>query len=454
MTQCTSKSKEYVDYNCYHCLKDKFYGCYVVQDAKPYLNKALNSTFRNIPKFSDAEKLLIWILKHLSCTRVFYDGFINMPCKYINYWLNKKVQGVYPYDYNLKFDIFKKFVEDFYPVVEGYNNFKSCMNNIKFLDDDDDEYEKNDMLYTLYNMYDELKMIHEAVYIERNTCGIIHKITILANDIARRYENDDKFIKVLRDLRDEIKNGKGEYKRLCASKLEQLNKMVTQEAFPDKVPVTETPKETLQSSGSLDQSNLQPLAQLSEKGIGNQPGENVDLQASARTVQLSSGERLTQLPHERSPPEAQRPMGSSLGVSHHENSRHAGDSHEYISEPSLFPGEQYEQSRGAHSRSKYTGYNSVEKGITTGVTTPTDGTQSYLEGFKGTITGVLGSVDPGPVLVVSGGMGALFLLFKLDLSLEEEEDDSVKFLELLEDLHQEISQIFMNMKVGILDMVQ
>ncbi|SCA60305.1 hypothetical protein, conserved [Plasmodium vivax] len=45
-------------------------------------------------------------------------------------------------------------------------------------------------------------------------------------------------------------------------------------------------------------------------------------------------------------------------------------------------------------------------------------------------------------------------ILQLDPSLEEEEDDSVKFLELLEDFHQEISEIFRNMVVGMLDIVK
>ncbi|KMZ77165.1 hypothetical protein PVIIG_05641 [Plasmodium vivax India VII] len=45
-------------------------------------------------------------------------------------------------------------------------------------------------------------------------------------------------------------------------------------------------------------------------------------------------------------------------------------------------------------------------------------------------------------------------ILQLDPSLEEEEDDSVKFLELLEDFHQEISDIFRNMVVGMLDIVK
>ncbi|KMZ95226.1 hypothetical protein PVMG_05144 [Plasmodium vivax Mauritania I] len=76
---------------------------------------------------------------------------------------------------------------------------------------------------------------------------------------------------------------------------------------------------------------------------------------------------------------------------------------------------------------------------------------SEAKGFStitDTITGFISEVQPAPILGVSGGMGALFLLFK------EEDDESVKFLVVLEDLHQENSQFFMNMKVGILDMVQ
>ncbi|KMZ76997.1 hypothetical protein PVIIG_06190 [Plasmodium vivax India VII] len=437
MKKCSSISKDHIDYNYYYCLNDKFYDCKVVEAAKPYFNQALDSTFRNIPKFSETKKLLEWILKHLSCTRVFYDGFINMPCKYINYLLNKEVRGLYPYDYSLNFEIFKKFAENFYSVVEGYNNFKSCMNNIKLLDDDDDEHKKMDMLYKLYKKYDELKMINEWSYNE-NSCEIIEYITILANDVARRYEVDDEFIKVLRDLRDKIKNGTEKYQKLCESDIKLLDTMVTEKAFPPRKTDHPPAKDTSPSTDSLEQPTRQALAHASEKGVGYPPEPEVDLPERLPTDELASKDHLTQVPHVVSPPEASHHLEESIVTqhsrgSHHASSRHTENLHEGGFNSGPFSRAQYGRSHDVHSNLMYTQYTPGEDGITTdGIKTPTEGTQSYLETFKGTITGVLGSVDPGP----------------------EEEDVSDKFPVLSMDHSQDISQIFMNMKVGILDMEQ
>ncbi|VUZ99578.1 PIR protein [Plasmodium vivax] len=405
MAKCTCKAQKYIDYNCYYCLNSRFPNCNMTQDGWKYLNNALNSMNPKITNFTTRNEFLKWIVKHLICTSVFWDIDTNIACKYINFWLNKKVKVFDFYEYNSNFNNFKEFVNKFYTVVEGdFSSYKNCSNNIQLLDDD--EYKKMDMLYTLYNEYDELKKIHPDAYIEFKTCEIIQNITKLANDIARSYKNDDEFIKVLRDLRDKIKNGEGRYKELCASKLQQLDTMVTLEAFPDKVPVSQPPKGISQSTDSLAQ-------HVSEKGIGKQSQPIVDLQEGSPTEQLRSEEHRTQVSHAMIPSKAQQHRGSSLVASHHESSRHEGELYEGLFKSTPYSGEQYEQSRDAQPRSVHTRYKPVEEGYgTEGGITSTEGAQSYLENIRGTITGVFESVQPAPILGVSGGMGALFLLFK------------------------------------------
>ncbi|KNA01582.1 hypothetical protein PVNG_06610 [Plasmodium vivax North Korean] len=80
--------------------------------------------------------------------------------------------------------------------------------------------------------------------------------------------------------------------------------------------------------------------------------------------------------------------------------------------------------------------------------TNTDG--SLLKSLKlpSAITEVLGSVDPVPVVGVSGGMGALFLLFR------EEEDAFIEFPVVSMDHSQEDFQDMKIMMVGILDIAQ
>ncbi|KMZ79364.1 hypothetical protein PVIIG_05995 [Plasmodium vivax India VII] len=441
MEACPSISNKYIDYKCYECLKDKFHTCYLTVGGQAYLNSPHDTRNSKIPNFTYREDILEWIVKHLGCTKVFWGGYTNIPCKYINFWLNEKIKVLYTYVSNSYFKNYEEFVKKFYKVVEGYDIYESCTKNINFLDDDD-EYKKLNTLYTLYKKYDELQNINQYQYKDKRTCELIQDITNLANDIARSHKNDDEFIKILKNLRNTIKNAEGRYKTLCESDLKQLDTMVTETAFPPKVHKPPTPPEISQSSDSLEQAIPQALAQrVSDNGIPNQPQPKVDLPVE----QFRSEEHPTKASHSELPsqvsPLLEVPFREqhSRG-SHHASSRHTENLHDdgFNSEP--FSRDHNEQSPDAHSSSEYTGYNSVGEGITKrGVITPTDGTQSYLETFKGTITGILGSVDPGPVLGVSGGMGALFLLFK------EEEDDSVKFLEVLEDFHQEISEIFRNM---------
>ncbi|SCA59612.1 Plasmodium vivax Vir protein, putative [Plasmodium vivax] len=413
MTNCNCKAEKYIDYNCYSCLKSRFHRCDVTDNGQLYLNSELNSMSSNIHNITHRKDLLEWIVKHLACTSVFWDVDTNIACKYINFWLNEKFKGLYSYGYKLNFKNYEDFVEKFYTKVEGYKSFKSCTNNIKLLDNDDVEYKKIDNLYTLYNEYDELKKIHPHAYITLKTCKRIQTITILANDIAHTYKDDDKFIKVLKDLREIIKKADESYQTLCKPDLKQLETMVTDSAFPPRKLDPSPPQVIQQSPDPLEQPTHQALAQhVSGNGIRSQPEPTVDLQESSPTGQLRSEEHHTNVSHGMTQPE-ESPLLELPFSAQQANSRHAGNLREDVFKSAIFPRERNEKSRGAQSRSTYTGYNSVEEGITAGgVITPTDDTQSYLETFKGTITGVLGSVDPGPVLGVSGGMGALFLLFR------------------------------------------
>ncbi|KMZ95002.1 hypothetical protein PVMG_05763 [Plasmodium vivax Mauritania I] len=401
-------SFQYIDYNCYDCLSYRFPRCTMTEDGLDYLNNALNLIKPKIPNFTASNEFLKSIVTHLICNRVFMHVDTNIACNYINFWLNKKVKDLYYYEFDSNFKNFKEFVNKFYTVVKGdYKSYKSCTNSIQILGNED--YYQMNMLYSLFKEYDELKKINEWEYKVKNTCDIISKITNLANDVARKYKKDEEFIKVLKNLRETIKNAEGSYKTFCKSDLKQLDNMVTEREFPSIVHAPPTRQEILKPSDSLEQTTHQSLAHVSGNGIRNEPEPNVNLQASSRTVQLSSGEHITKVSHAMLPSEAQQHRGLSPAVSHH-----AGDSHEDRIEPSPFSVEQYEQSRDAHSSPEYTGYNSVSARFATGdVITSTQGAQSYLENIRGTITGVFQSVEPAPILGVSGGMGVLFLLFKV-----------------------------------------
>ncbi|KMZ87892.1 hypothetical protein PVBG_06119 [Plasmodium vivax Brazil I] len=408
----------YIDYNCYDCLKYEFQTCYLTEGGKAYLSKSHDTRNPKIRNFTYEEDILKWIVKHLGCTRIFLAGHTNVACKYINFWLNDKIKVLYTYVSDSYFKNYEEFVKKFYTKVEGYKSFKSCTNNIKFLKDDD-EYKKMYMLYKLYEKYDDLKKIHEEVYTQEKTCEIIQYITRFANDVARSYKDDDKFIEALRDLRETIKNGEGKYKKLCASDLNKLDTMVTLAEFPNKEPDPPTHTDIQQPAVSLEQTRPQTLAHVSENAIRNPLEPNVGLPENPPTEQLRSGEHRTEVSHAMLPPEAQQHRGSSIGASHHESSREEGEFHEELLKSAPFSGEQYGRSRYAHSRSGHSRYNSLEERVKTeGVLPSSNDVEGTSSSVMSTITSALRDVEPGPVLGVSGGMGVLFLLFKVFTALK------------------------------------
>ncbi|SCA60316.1 Plasmodium vivax Vir protein, putative [Plasmodium vivax] len=422
MSSCKCKGDKYIDYNCYYCLKDNFHTCYLTEGGKAYLNSSHDTRNQEIPNFTYREDILELIVKHLGCTKVFMAGHTNIACKYINFWLNEKIKALYTYKSDSYFKNYKEFLKNFYKVVDGYNTYESCTNNIKFLvddvDDKDNEYKRLNTLYTLYKKYDELKNINKWEYKDKKTCDLIQNITSLANDIARIYKKDDEFIKVLKNLRETIKNAEGRYHEFCKTDLKQLNNMVTETEFPSIVHKSPPPQGISQPSVSLESNQPQTLTHVSENGIVKQPETKVDLHESSPKVQLASEDHFTQVSRAASPIEESRLLEQSIAAhhprgSHHARSRHAGDSHEDIYEQSAFSGEQYEQSHDTHSSSGYAVYNPLEERVKTkGVLPSSNDVEGTSSSVMSTITSALRDVEPGPVLGVSGGMGVLFLLFK------------------------------------------
>ncbi|SCA81987.1 hypothetical protein PVC01_000084500 [Plasmodium vivax] len=145
----------------------------------------------------------------------------------------------------------------------------------------------------------------------------------------------------------------------------------------------------------------------------------------------------------------------------HENLEHS-DPHEssrrqqsFVSRGPYGPGGYYEQVEYREAQEtfppeedSYSGTKQLEGHL------PGKENAGFMTNVQSAISGFMNGVDPVPVVGVSGGMGALFLLFRLDLSSEEEEDAHVEFLVVSVDISQEEFPDMKSFMMEALDPVQ
>ncbi|SCA82010.1 VIR protein [Plasmodium vivax] len=451
MAECQSGSAEYLNHACYTYLNDKFKNTTIGESSKEYFDKVYDIFKGKDSRHFLYHPLLLELITYTSDDGVFILADKSIACNFLNYLLNDKLRNTgYQYNNISHYDIYKKFVKDFYIERHGkLHQDKSCSVYIK--DIEDAIFKRMATLYQLYDDYNDLKKNNKKF--ESKECDKLGKFASFFNEIARTHgKNDDELLKKLKDLKNLIEGKISSFYDTCNTKISffHLPEPSSQDqkiTAPALSQANVHPDPALTSHGA--QQNLQETSILRENSPEKREKEvREDLYTSSSS---DHSEELTSINASHHSPGSvslstweseDSPRIPESDTRHVSGSFHRlGRSHAQIpEEPDLLMKEGRGNIEGETYQPDYRPSNLGAK-------------EGGVSGILSSIGGVLGEVDPAPVLGVSGGMGVLFILFKLDPSLEEEEDDSVKFLEVLEDF-QQISQIFMNMKVGILDMEQ
>ncbi|KNA02241.1 hypothetical protein PVNG_04472 [Plasmodium vivax North Korean] len=396
----------YLNYKCYKHLRERL-------DVPEYSEKKKNNLESALKTLGEAQYNEFFkhdILKNLAArlgnNGIFYFISPNTVCNYINYKLNESLRKHFSHKSEIDYSIFKAFAKEFYyKEHNNYNEDKSCEIYIKDLGDE--VYNRMVLLYNIYYYYNELKSPYKAEYRDSkdNLCYNLKLLILNSNEAINQNKINKDSIGSIKNLKDIIKtDDKSEqYQQKCDLNLLELmltelpNSKVTisREAEPtldsDAVPETEQHDELeLQSA---DAENEHPPSQL----------ESEDEKARDLAPHELTPHELT--PHELAPQElAQHQLAAKveeLGI--HVKGVQAG----------IYP----TISRQVTDDQDVTGllkgrYRSQHPEA------PREGTEGLLGKMQGFFTETLGQVEPAPILGVSGGMGALFLLFKVFIALK------------------------------------
>ncbi|VUZ99498.1 PIR protein [Plasmodium vivax] len=393
--------KSLLNYKEYFDLKEKFKYTNSEKDELN-LDDFLDKEKFNSQKKNAFMKILKELLKYLRNYGVFYDGDHN-PCSYISYILSKEVKDKnYTYDQKT-FEMFKTFVH-MYNNRDNYNS-KNCSTTLVHVN-----FEIYNKMEKLYALYEEFKNFLKEYELWKDVphCSAIHSFLNLYNDFIRNYQpTNTKYKNILDHFRNEIKTQVDFYNTVkCAGEHFHIELHTLPE---DNKPKASSQVEQRQNHAGYQefQAKILPPPVVSETRRAESETSRAE---SERPHAVSQTAHVhLQTPHEEShPPQEKLAPGSQDDVQQEAHGFPHKETHQRefpIDLSSVYPTRNRPlESLGTSSYSDQYPYTFVPLSAN-----EVPGASSSV---MSTITNALKDVDPVPVVGVSGGMGALFLLFR------------------------------------------
>ncbi|EDL42521.1 variable surface protein Vir6, putative [Plasmodium vivax] len=395
----SQKEHWYIDYNDYFKVLDKHKSTIIYPYEEHYLDNIMPFLRTKIHDLNKNEDIIKKYFRLLRNDQIFsYSALKKNYCKYINIWLNKEYRDNNHHKRIPNFDFFKTFISKLnYEIYK--NKTTTCENYINHLDTE--TISKIDFLHSLYEEYNKIKS--PRITDLNNTCS---KIDLLAKNyresIYKYYDKDKDLYNKLEKIKELIDKITGNDNSPCKKKIyftkptelehileeqarteaEEREKEIRQKEAARKA---EEEAKKLQTEKDLEQQKLLQPKNLLTTSRDNQLQELHHDKGHFHST--SYREQLPELVTSRLP----RPTQSFESFVRQESST-GSLLEEDLTKEDMGQGEILYEQRGRDKTRSGTFLGSL--------------------GFPGYITEVLGSVDPVPVVGVSGGMGALFLLFR------------------------------------------
>ncbi|SCO70962.1 hypothetical protein, conserved [Plasmodium vivax] len=387
---CDGSDHQYLSYKCYDYLSSRLDTAKLDPDNNKYLDSALESLGRGQYNKYSEHKIITNLAAHIASDGVFIHATKKRACSYINYILNKSLRNNYSHIYTEDYNIYQKFAKSFYNHRHNNNADaeRSCENYIKHIDDS--LYNRLKTLYKIYYHYNELKRPNNYIYSTSNEklCDNLGLLILYSNYAIKEKIINDDTISLIKDLKEIIKNDKNEkYKTVCD--LKKLNGMLT-----------EFPKPVVQNSREQEPALDSYVAPITRK-----PHE-LELQ----TKDAENEEALSQIASNQ---DSEMELTSMNETTMEQASQELEDKDQVSGiEVKSFQAVMYPEKRQQLPYDQEVTERLGRRYILQEQRAPADGTEGLLGKMQGFFTETLGQVEPAPILGVSGGMGALFLLFK------------------------------------------
>ncbi|SCA82201.1 hypothetical protein, conserved [Plasmodium vivax] len=398
-------NEQYLNHADYAFFKSKY-------DSDTYISPEKKKNYETIIQHLKDESydtikfknLLELLMKYLNSGHVMYNCRSDKCCRYINYSIAKKFREINYVQYTeSKFNIFKKFMEGYYKTT----GFRDCKDRLDFINPL--ILSRMDILYDLYDKYNYLISFKRADQHEK-LCAALSLVLMSYKEAIKLHEENVNFISQLEQVRDLILSKSSNYNNTCHRNLSDITlpKPVTshQDEMQEKQLNSHVPTQSAHNElenrrtmvSASDKSELSEQSGLQSQSIQStevQPPPVKPLPAHPHTAHLLS----IQPQQDHSEPT------HSHTVQLKREEAEAEDLHGV-----QFPIIEYSQKEWQTPEfMKPIDERTYTSEYSNKVLEYTDGLLGKMQGF---ITETLGQVEPAPILGVSGGMGALFLLFK------------------------------------------
>ncbi|CAI7719397.1 Plasmodium vivax Vir protein, putative [Plasmodium vivax] len=366
----------YVEYDNYNYVKSQYNNAIKYKDYdKDDLDKIMQAIQHLNPKLSKNDDFIINFYKLLSNGQILYSGLNINYCKYINFWLNKEYRDKNYYskvsDFN---NIFKTFVKQLNHVMFG-NQHNSCEKYINYLDPE--IYKNVNLLHLFYDAYNKIKT--KQVTNLNDKCDLLRLLAKNYSESIDKYYDD----KIFYDKLENVKN-------LILKEIENLNYPCANKLYfkkPTKVVELEAAQARKEAEEEADRQAREAAKQADEEAKRRQIENEREQQNLSQSKDSLSGLPANELEEMRHDNE-----------DFHSNSYRAGS-------PEL-------ETTGLQSYTQRYVYPERQESLLVNGYTTREQMPNAMEGREQQSGLDEEQGDKGPVLGVSGGMGALFLLFK------------------------------------------
>ncbi|KMZ77298.1 hypothetical protein PVIIG_05657 [Plasmodium vivax India VII] len=394
-----AKDKAYIKYNDYSSYKTRFSRVEESSIDLIKLEELINKSTENSNIRNKFTKVFKELYRHLKHDGIFFYYSPN-ACLYISYILHKVVQQEIKELYSPElYQALRDFVIQYNKDRSNNNNNNTCINDMVYID-----YDLFKEMYALYRVYDTYyDFIEYKRYPFHETCGKLQNLVNIYKDYINGHESKSKYFNnILKHLEESIKDTLQRYDPQCKSKNIPLPHLKLFNPPEEKQPKVLKPEEQPHSSPSVlitsqelqqrlpEHTNSQKYSEKAQIELPQEHSKDVVDHGRAEEIQIDQQRRNTEETIEIEKTREVEGQGTSR-FSLNTRSPQQYSFSETLTNPRL----------GSIGTSEYLIRPDTQ--LETGV----------FDQMKNTISNVLGSVDPVPVVGVSGGMGALFLLFRV-----------------------------------------
>ncbi|SCA82076.1 VIR protein [Plasmodium vivax] len=403
MAECKGHTGDYFNYTCYHRLREYYYKIpktetcinFLKQYKVPFVDKTIAE--------SSYKPLIDELVNSLSSNGLNYHIDNSITCKYINYWLQEEIKENYSMLFGFKFDIFKECADEYTKFKNGRTVYKenSCGPYINSIPDD--KYSKMNSLYKLYLWHKQLVQPNR-VNTNFDLCGTLKLMAFHYRQMINEFKEDRDLCSKLNEFKKLVMNNKTFFQDAC--EIDISDNMPTPTMFLPKVETPERVKENiaLQNTMSTPQGNvLQHSADETRQNIGSQLAEGPGSHPEQPPVDIS---QTKESPEAVSESEQLPPLGSRR------ERAQTLSPQETVLQYTVFPevGNGLKMERGLSRDPESDTFE--ERNDTVHERMIPLATGGFSGAIKDAFSTISENVDPVPLMGVSGGMGALFLLFR------------------------------------------